>query len=69
MLALLLALLLVGCGGITPPIDGGIQPRPTPVPIPTPVSALNPYFNLSMIGQTWTFVNGHGDHTFIQVHV
>jgi hypothetical protein len=73
MLVLLLALLLVGCGGITPPVTSDLQPRPTPTPVPvttpapTPTPAPSVYFNSSMIGQKWTFVNGYGDHTFIDV--
>jgi hypothetical protein len=61
--ALALAVLLaglIGCGG-------SIAPALISTASPTPAPAANVYFNSSMIGQTWTFVNGYGDHTFIDV--
>jgi hypothetical protein len=59
---LLLSISLAACGGITPPQD-----NPTPRSIPATAITAAQVFNVSMIGQTWTFENGYGDQTFIQV--
>jgi hypothetical protein len=73
-LFLILSLTIIsGCGGVTAPVTNEVQPpaTPTPVPVatpaPTPTPAPNAYFNSSMIGQTWTFVNGYGDITTIAI--
>lgn len=73
---LLLSLtIFLGCGGVTRPVDGEVNPPATPTPVtvatpaPTPTPAANVYFNSSMIGQTWTFINGYGDTTTIIIEV
>ncbi len=62
LFALLLSLSLNACGGITPPSD-----NPIPRTIPIQTITASQVFNTSMIGLTWTLVNGYGDHTFIAV--
>jgi len=59
---LLMTLAIVGCGGkttnpVTPIIDNVKDSIITAIQV----------FNSTMIGQTWTFVNGYGDHTFIAI--
>jgi hypothetical protein len=50
-------MLLIGCGGnVTKP----------PAVQPNTIRASD-VFNSSMVGQTWTFVNGLGDNTFITI--
>jgi hypothetical protein len=51
---LALLLFLAGCGGNRTPVPANTIPE-------------NPFFNASMVGQAWTFVNGYGDHTVIQI--
>ena len=53
ILALALFAITVGCGGNFTPV--------------TPAQTVNQFFNRSMVGQKWTFVNGYGDHTTIEV--
>jgi hypothetical protein len=55
-----LTIFVSGCGG------GSMATPPVASQTPESITAAQ-VFNASMIGQTWTFVNGYGDHTFIAI--
>lgn len=56
---LLMVFATVGCGG------GSM--KPVSVTQSAVAITASQVFSTSMIGQTWTFVNGYGDHTFIAI--
>lgn len=59
ILTLLFAALATGCGG-------GSMSKPAPVAAPVTITAAQ-VFSTSMIGQTWTFQNGYGDVSTIDI--
>jgi hypothetical protein len=59
-----LCLAAVACGGQSRMPIGDPTPRPSPTPIATPTPQVTitaaSVFNMGMIGQTWTYINGNG---------